>query len=44
MSEQPASSQELQSQIQDLQQQVQCLQAEKADLEILVEAITEHSM
>ena len=43
MSEQPASNQELQSQIQDLQQQVQRLQAEKADLEILVEAITEHS-
>lgn len=43
MSEQSASSQELQSQIQDLQQQIQHLQAAKVDLEILVEAITEHS-
>ena len=38
-----ASNRELQQQIAALQQQVQKLQGEKADLEILTEAVTEHS-
>ena len=38
-----ASNQELRSQIEDLKQQVESLQGEKADLEILAEAVTEHA-
>ncbi|MEO0836607.1 MAG: ATP-binding protein, partial [Cyanobacteria bacterium J06642_3] len=38
-----ALNQELRSQIEGLQQQVQRLQGEKADLEILTEAVTEHA-
>lgn len=38
-----ASNQELQQQIAALQQQIEQLQNEKADLEILTEAVTEHS-
>ncbi|MEM7758200.1 MAG: response regulator [Cyanobacteria bacterium P01_A01_bin.40] len=38
-----ALNQELRSQIEELKQQVQRLQGEKADLEILTEAVTEHS-
>ena len=38
-----ASNQELRSQIEDLQRQVESLQGEKADLEILAEAVTEHA-
>ena len=38
-----ASNQELRSQIEDLKQQVENLQGEKADLEILAEAVTEHA-
>ncbi|MGV2831825.1 ATP-binding protein [Myxosarcina sp. GI1(2024)] len=38
-----ASDRDLKAQIEELQQQVARLQGEKADLEILVEAVTEHS-